>query len=403
MQHIVIVGGSLAGLSAAESLRSSSFEGRITVISDEYRMPYDRPPLSKEVLAGDWQPYRSELRSGEQYEALDVRWLLGDRAESLDAATRILSLRSGRELEYDGLVIATGARVRTLPDTDSMGGVHVLRTFDDCLGLRAALDAGPNRVAVIGAGFIGAEVAATCRKRGHEVTLIEALPQPLGRVLGPDMGEVMADIHRAHGVDLRLGVGVERLEAADRGVESVLLADGTQIEASVVVVGIGVIPNTEWLDGSGLEVDNGVVCDETCLAAPRIVAAGDVARWPNRLFGETMRVEHWDNAIDQGTHAAKTLLADMAGGKGEPFAPVPYFWSDQYDKKIQFAGRGGPDDTRAIAYGSVDEGRFCALYGREGRLVGVLGVNRMPKVMRLRRQIADGVSFDEAVAAGREG
>ena len=203
----------------------------------------------------------------------------------------------------------------------------------------------PTEVVVVGAGFIGAEVAATCRGRGHDVTMVEPLPTPLGRVLGDEMGGVMAEVHVEHGVDLRTGVGVDRLEADAGRVARVVLTDGTVVEADLVVIGIGVIPNTEWLEGSGLTLDNGVVCDATMLAAPGVTAAGDVARWPNQRFDELMRVEHWDNAIEQGVHAAERLLVD--DDDAVPFEPVPWFWSDQYDRKIQLAGRIRPgDDTR---------------------------------------------------------
>jgi NADPH-dependent 2,4-dienoyl-CoA reductase/sulfur reductase-like enzyme len=247
---------------------------------------------------------------------------------------------------------------------------------------------------VVGAGFIGAEVAATARARGLEVTLIEALPVPLQRVLGDEMGAVCAAIHRDHGVDLRVDTGVDGfVTAGDGRVAGVRLAGGEVVDADVVVVGVGVTPNTEWLDGSGLTIDNGVVCDETCLAAPGVVAAGDVARWPNRRFGEVMRVEHWDNAQDQGAHAARRLL-----GATEPYEPVPWFWSDQYDRKIQLAGRSGPGDDVAIVDGSVEERRFVALYGRAGRLVGVLGMNRPRLVMQFRQHIAEGLSWPDALS-----
>ena len=251
---------------------------------------------------------------------------------------------------------------------------------------------------MVGAGFIGAEVAATARDRGLDVTMVEMAETPLERVLGAVMGGVCAEVHVDHGVDLRLGVGVESLTGTDR-VEQVVLTDGTRLDADVVVVGVGVIPNTDWLEGSGLEIANGVVCDETCLAAPGVVAAGDVARWPNRLFGESMRVEHWDNAIGQGTAAARRLLAGEGGG--EPFAPVPWFWSDQYDRKIQLAGRSGPDDEVVVVTGEPAERRFAAIYGRAGRIVAVLGFNRPRHVMQYRRLIAKGASWDDALEFAR--
>jgi NADPH-dependent 2,4-dienoyl-CoA reductase/sulfur reductase-like enzyme len=297
-------------------------------------------------------------------------------------------------VSFDGLVIATGSRVRTLPGQPDLAGIHTLRTLDDCLALRADLEAVPSRVVVVGAGFIGAEVAATARQRGLEVTLLEALPVPLQRVLGDRMGSVCADLHRDQGVDVRLSTGVDAFVDDAKGrVAGVVLSDGTTLEADVVVVGVGVVPNTEWLEGSGLTIDNGVVCDETCLAAPGVVAAGDIARWPNRRFGEVMRVEHWENAQEQGAHAARRLLGDTA-----PYEPVPWFWSDQYDRKLQLAGRPRPDDEVRVVEGSLDERRFVALYGRAGRLVGVLGMNRPRHVMQLRSAIAERISFDDALA-----
>ncbi|MYB86715.1 MAG: NAD(P)/FAD-dependent oxidoreductase [Acidimicrobiaceae bacterium] len=391
---VTIVGASLAGLNAGEALRREGFDGRVTLIGAENHLPYDRPPLSKQVLAGDWEPERAALTDPEELEEDGIEARLGVRATALDLAARELTLHTGETVEFDGLVIATGARCRTMPGPEGISGVHVLRALDDCLALRADFEAMPQRVVVVGAGFIGAEVAATARGRGLDVTMVEALPTPLSRVLGDEMGEVCAEVHRDHGVDLRTAVGVERI-SGDGRVERVTLSDGSTIDADVVVVGIGVIPNTEWLDGSGLEVDDGVVCDASCLAADRVTAAGDVARWPNELFGETMRVEHWDNAAQQGAHAARRLL-DAAVG---PFTPVPWFWSDQYDRKIQLAGRVRGDDEVRVVTGSVEERRFAAIYGRAGRIVGVLGFNRPRHVMRYRALIEQRASFDEALVA----
>lgn len=392
---VTIVGASLAGLRAAETLRRDGFDGPVALIGDEFHEPYDRPPLSKQVLAGDWEPDRIALTPSDKLADLDLDLRLGTAAVGFDLASRTLRLAGdesgGETLEVDALLIATGARCRTLGQP--LQGVHVLRSLDDCLGLRADFDAAPDRVVVVGAGFIGAEVAATARTRGLDVTMIEALDAPLIRVLGPEMGEVCAAVHRDHGIDLRTGVGMEGLDGADR-VERVRLTDGSAVDASVVVVGIGVIPNTEWLEGSGLALDDGVVCDASGLAAPGVTAAGDVARWPNRRFGYPMRVEHWDNAAAQGAHSARALL-----GAAEPYEPVPWFWSDQYDRKIQLAGHVRPDDEVKVVAGSVDERRFAALYGRGGRLVGALGFNRPRHVMRYRAMIELGASFDDAAAA----
>lgn len=396
---VTVVGASLAGLRAAETLRRDGFDGPITLIGDEAHEPYDRPPLSKQVLAGDWEPDRIALTPSDKLADLDLDLRFGTTAAGFDLASRTLRITGGQAsgetgaetLEVDALLIATGARCRTLGEPRE--GVHVLRSVDDCLALRADFDAAPDRVVVVGAGFIGAEVAATARTRGLDVTVVEALSAPLIRVLGPEMGEVCAAVHRDHGVDLRTGVGVEGFDGAGR-VERVRLTDGSAVDASVVVVGIGVVPNTEWLEGSGLALNDGVVCDAAGLAAPGVAAAGDVARWPNRRFGEVMRVEHWDNAAAQGAHSARALL-----GAAEPYEPVPWFWSDQYDRKIQLAGHVRPDDEVRVVAGSVAERRFAALYGRGGRLMGALGFNRPRHVMRYRAMIEQGAAFEEALAA----
>ena len=393
MGHVVVVGASLAGLHAARALRRHGHDGTLTVVGDEPHLPYDRPPLSKQVLAGTWEPGRTALLN-ERDEALDLTWTLGRAATGLDPRARTVALDDGTELAYDGLVIATGATPRRLPGTEGLDGVHVLRSLDDALALRADLDAAPSRVVVVGAGFVGAEVAATARGRGLPVTLVEPLPVPLGRVLGGAVAETVAAVHRDEGVDLRLGVGVEAVEGGDR-VERVRLADGTTIACDVVVVGIGVVPNTGWLEGSGLPLADGVLADATCRVAPGIVAAGDVARWSHPTYGEDLRVEHWDHAIAQGGHAAETLLA---GEGAQPFAPVPWFWSDQYDRKIMLAGRPAAAEEVRVVDGSLDERRFVALYRRGDRVVAALGMNRPAPLARWRMRLADGVSWAEATA-----
>ncbi|MET0902815.1 MAG: FAD-dependent oxidoreductase [Acidimicrobiales bacterium] len=394
LDHIVIVGASLAGLRAAEELRTLGHAGTITLVGDEPHRPYERPPLSKQVLAGTKPPESAILSVVRGTpDDLDLEWRLGQTATGLDLAERAVLLGGGERLRFDGLLIATGASPKRLPGTDHLDGVHTLRSLDDCLEIRAELERSPRRVAVVGAGFIGAEVAATCRGLGIDVSLIEALPVPLERGLGPEMGAVVAEVHRDHGVDVRLGVGVVLIEGGDR-VERIRLTDGAVLDIDLVVIGIGVTPNTGWLEGSGLTIDNGVLCDATCTAAPGVVAAGDVARWPNPRFDEVMRVEHWDNAIAMGTHAARSLLA---GEAAQPYDPIPWFWSDQYDRKIQLAGRAAADDRVEVVAGSVDERRFVAFYGREGRVVGVLGMNQPAKVMRWRALIEERASWDDAM------
>ena len=315
---------------------------------------------------------------------LDLR--LGTRATALDVGARQVTLDDREPLAFDGLIIATGVRPRHL-DLGDLQGVHYLRTVDDCLAIRAAMDQGP-RVAVIGAGFIGGEVAGTARERGLAVTLIEALELPLLRVLSREVAEVVAAIHRDQGVTLRLGVGVDGL-VGDSRVEAVRLADGSVVPADLVVVGVGVTPATDWLETSGLALDNGVVCDERCVAkgAEGIVAAGDVARWYNPLFERSMRVEHWTNASEQGDAAAATLV--HGADNVEPFAPVPYFWSDQYDTKIQFIGIAEHADELRVVEGSLEERKFVAVYGKAGRIIGALGFSMPRRLMAYRALIAD--------------
>ncbi|MCU0268666.1 MAG: FAD-dependent oxidoreductase [Acidimicrobiales bacterium] len=397
MEAVAVVGASLAGLHAARALRIEGFAGRIVVVDADRHDPYDRPPLSKQFLAGTWD--RDRLTLAPVREELDLDWRLGRRATALDAGRRSVTLDDGEVLAVDGVVVATGTAARRLPGTDGIAGVHVVRTLDDAVALRADLDAGARRVVVVGAGFIGAEVAATCRGLGVDVTMVEALATPFERVLGPAVGSVLADVHRDHGVDLRAGVGVAGIDGAGR-VEQVRLSDGAVVEADVVVVGIGVVPATDWLEGSGLTVDDGIVVDETLLAAPGVVAAGDIARWPSARYGEALRVEHWDMAIAMGEAAARRLLVPSHGSPAV-FDHLPWFWSDQYDRKIQLAGRAGADHAVEVVVGSVEERRFVALYGRDGRVDGVLGMNRPRHVMQLRALADERVAWDEGLARAR--
>ena len=394
MRTVAIVGTSLAGLRAAETFRREGFDGRIVAIGAEPHLPYDRPPLSKELLRGYWEPEDIVLRK-QGVDELDLEWRLDARAVALDPSAREVELHDGERIAFDGLVISTGATPRRLPNQPALAGLFTLRTLDDALALRELLEARP-KVVVIGAGFIGAEIAATCRARGLDVTVLEMLPQPMVRGLGPALGAVIAAVHRDHGVDLRTAVTVDAiLDDGDGQVRGVRLGDGSVVDADVVVVGVGVVPETEWLAGSGLTVDNGVVCDATCAVADGIVAAGDVARWPNPLFdGRMMRLEHWTNATEQGVHAARRLL-----GHTEPFAPVPFVWSDQYDRKIQTVGvvSADTDVDVHIAHGTLADRQFVALFGHNGRLMGALGFNRARFVMQYRRIIAERGAWDDAL------
>jgi len=397
LDRVVIVGASLAGLRAAETLRQQEFAGQIVVVSDESEQPYDRPPLSKKVLSGEWQPDRIRLRKPEILESLDVEWVLGDGAAGLDVERRVVSLRSGREVGFDALVIATGGSVRRLPGQPEWRGIHELRTLSDSLALRAELEPG-RRVVVIGAGFIGLEVAATARTRGCDVTVLEGAPAPLIRGLGAEMGRHIARLHEDNGVTVRCDVKVDGFVEGERGVVAgIRLAGGEEIPADVVLVGVGVSPATAWLESSGLELRDGVVCDETLRAVPRVYAAGDVARWPNRLLGREMRVEHWTNASEQGAAAARNLLAESQGEAGTPYESVPFFWSDQYTSRIQFIGRAEGDETVEIVAGSPDEHSFVALYHVGDELRAALGVSRPKQVMPFSKLLAEGASWQQAL------
>ena len=390
LSRIVVVGASVAGYGAIQELRKAGYEGALTLVGAEHRLPYDRPPLSKQVLAGDWEPDRVDFRLPD---TLDVELRLGSAASALDLGERSLRLASGAELPYDGLIIATGAAPRQLPGSERIEGVHVLRTLDDCLAVRAAFEQGA-RVAVVGAGFIGCEVAATARRRGLEVSLIEALPLPLAGALNPEIGQACADLHRAHGVDLRCGVMVEGIDGGQRA-ERLRLSDGSTVEADVVVVGIGVTPATAWLQSSGLTLDDGVVCDSTCMAAPGVYAAGDVARWYNPRYARLMRIEHWTNAMEQGRAAARNLLAGPEDA--EPYDHLPYFWSDQYDTSIQLAGSTDGTDEFRVVRGTLEDGEFIALFRSGERIAGLLGFGLARDFARTRRLITQDDSWETVI------
>ena len=385
MRRIVVVGASAAGLAAAETLRCEGYDGTLTLVGDEPHAPYDRPPLSKQLLAAEWESERLALRTPADLAALDLDLRLGVPAAGLELADSSVRLADGCEVPYDGLIVATGVRARRLPGE----GAHVLRTLDDALTLRDRLGPGL-RLVVVGAGFLGAEAAAVAWRLGAEVTLLEPAPVPLAHAVGTQVGELLTRAHLERGVDLRCGVSVS--EVTEDGVR---LADGEVIEADEVLVAVGSLPNTEWLEGSGLTVGDGVVCDEYCEAARNVYAAGDVARWYNPLFGTAMRIEHRTNAAEQGMAAARNLLNPEAR---KPFAPVPYFWSDQYDMRIQAYGYLRGHDEVAVVDGDLGERRFVAAYRTGDRVTGALAVGMPPKAIRQWRQaIAAGATWGEAV------
>ncbi|MEU6576518.1 FAD-dependent oxidoreductase [Streptomyces sp. NPDC046805] len=382
MRTVTVVGASLSGLYAARALRAQGFDGRLVIVGDEPHRPYDRPPLSKDFLTGRADEYQLALTDAEELAELRAEWLLGTRARGLDTRGRTVLLDDGRTIRTDGVVIATGATARRLPG-DGLVGVHTLRTLDDARALRDRLHRGPRRVVVIGGGFIGAETASSCASRGHAVTVVEAAPLPLVPQLGVDMAAVCAALHRRGGVDLVTGTGVAGLRGT-ASVSGVELADGRLLPADVVIVGIGAIPNTAWLAGSTLALRDGVLCDDGCVTAlPQVVAVGDVAR-----VGGT-RAEHWTSATQQPRIAVANLLA---GRTLETVRSVPYFWSDQYGTRIQFAGRRRDDDTVRVTEGDIAEGGpaeggFLARYERGGRTVAVLSVDRPRAFMRARREL----------------
>jgi 3-phenylpropionate/trans-cinnamate dioxygenase ferredoxin reductase component len=377
--RIAIVGSAVAGFAAARALRRQSFDGEIVVIGAERHQPYDRPPLSKAFLTGECSV--AELALADPAEELDVRWRLGTPAARLDPGNRRIVLDDGEEIRADGVIVATGARARRLPAADGLATVHTLRSLDDAIALRAALRPG-RRLVVVGAGFIGAEVASSARALGLEVTVVEALPTPLAGPLGAEMGAVCAGLHGDHGVGLRTGVPVTRLSR-----DAVELADGTRLPADVVLVGIGARPNVEWLAGSGLAIADGVVTDESgATNLPAVVATGDCATFYHRHAGRAIRVEHWTHAFEQPAVAVATLLS--GGNQRPPDRPeIPYFWSDQYGVRIQFAGHREDGDAVRIVEGDTDRRSFLALYERDGRPVAVLGMNQPKLFTRWRRQL----------------
>lgn len=397
-RHLVVVGASLAGLRAVEAARKDGFDGRITLVGAEPHLPYDRPPLSKEFLDATGERKETPaFRTEEVLRAdLGVELLLGIPATALDTRARAV-LVGGRAIGYDALVIATGATARQLPRTQGLDGVHTLRTLDDAVAIRRALDAGA-RTVVIGAGFIGSETAAAARKRGLDVVVVEAQPTPLVRAVGEAMGGACASLHRRHGTDLRCGVSVTALEGEGR-VERVRLSDGTVLDAELVVVGTGAVPATNWLKGSGLTLDNGVVCDETLFTgAEGVYAAGDIARWHNPAFDRSMRLEHWTSAAEQGALAARNAL-NPAAAKG--YSTVPYFWSDQYDSRIQFVGIPDADEIDMVDGDIERDHQGVALYRAGDRLVGALAVNRPTEIMKYRGLIARGTSWADGLAFAR--
>ena len=401
MQTLAIVGASLAGLSAARAARAQGFAGRLVIIGDEHHRPYDRPPLSKDFLLGTITSEDLFLETDD--DGLQAEWLLGGGAVGLDADSRTVRLSDGSSVSADGIVIATGARARKLPALEGLENVFYLRTIADAQGLTPRLVPG-GRMTVIGAGFIGAEVASAAASRGMEVTMINNAPVPFTAQLGQDMGDVVAKLHLANGVDLISGVVIEQFLTSDGLATGLTLADGRQLETDVVVVGIGAEPNTEWLEGSGVELGSGVLCDAMGRTnVPGIVAVGDCAAWFDKASGGHRRIEHWTGALERAALAVQALLDSDA--LEQPLKP-PYFWSDQHGVKIQFAGHSAGYDRVEIETGDPQEHSFVAVYYRGDAPVAVLGMNQPRLFTKWRRSLAapaskpaDQPAFAAAVAS----
>jgi NADPH-dependent 2,4-dienoyl-CoA reductase/sulfur reductase-like enzyme len=394
LRRILVVGASLAGLRAAEKLRAEGFDGTLTILGAEPHPPYDRPPLSKELLAGTREPDGVALRVAP---TLGAEWILGDAATALDLGGRTVRTASGRELAWDGLVLATGSRPRRLPGLDpATPGVHELRTLDDALRLREAL-AGRPRVVMVGCGFIGVEVASTASQLGAEVSVVSL--DPALAIAGPLVSGVAAAMLADHGVHVHLGRKIERVLGAGR-VEALVLDDGTRLDADHVVVAVGAVPEVGWLEGSGLVLDGGIACDASsaALGAEGVVAAGDVARWPNPVFGGMpMRVEHWTNAVEQGMAAARTLL--HGPGPQTAYRSVPSFWSNHFGTRVQSVGVLGLADRTEVVDGSVEERRFVAAAYRGPELVGAVTYGNPRGLAPFRAQLARAGRPAEAVAS----
>ncbi|GAA5119529.1 NAD(P)/FAD-dependent oxidoreductase [Haloechinothrix salitolerans] len=392
MSRAIVVGTGIAGATAALTLRSTGYEGPIVLIGEEPDEPYRKPPLSKDVLRGTMPFERTRLRAPDTWEKQDIELRTGERVTDVDVLARKLALDGGERLDYELLLLATGGSPRPLPIADGLDGVHMLRSASDVPALRDRLNDG-SRVLVIGAGLIGAEVAATARSRGCDVTMLEAEPTPLSRLLPPRIARVYAELHRSHGVELHTGVDVVSLERTADGLVT-RDADGRDWTADTVVVAIGMVPNTELAERAGIAVDNGILVDEYFeTSVPGVYAAGDVANQPNVLLGGRQRIEHWQSAQEQGAAAARNMLGDRT-----PFSQVPWCWSDQYGVNLQVAGWPVVTDDVSIR-GDLDALNFTAVFHRDGRLVGAVGVNRAKEIRALRKLISTAPGADPALLA----
>ena len=386
----VIVGAGIAGNAAAETLRKQGFEGEVHLVGAEPHRPYDRPPLSKEFLSGSKEQDKLFFKPEDFYAEHSIQLHLGTEATALDPTSKTLTLVDGASLRFDKLLLATGSRVRTLPIPGSeLEGIHYLRTIDDSQAIAQSMNSA-SRVVIVGAGFIGSEVAAVCKTAGLEVTVLEIQPQPMAHILGEEMGAIYANLHTSRGIDLRLQEGISGIRGSSRA-EQVITDQGNAIDCDFVVIGVGIAPDTALAESAGLEVDRGILVDEHCQTShPDIYAAGDVANWFHPGLGHRLRVEHWDNALNQGAAAAKSML-----GAAEPYSPTLYFWSDQYDLNIQYLGHATEWDEIAIR-GNPGEEKFTAFYLKDGSVHGALVVNNFRDIRPTRTLIDQKTSITAA-------
>jgi 3-phenylpropionate/trans-cinnamate dioxygenase ferredoxin reductase subunit len=391
----VIVGASLAGAKAAAELRERGFDGRVVLVGAESERPYERPPLTKDYLQGKSERGKAYVHDEDFYGQQQIELRVGAVAESIDPQASTVTLAGGEELAYDGLLLTTGAEPRriSVPGAD-LKGVHYLRTLGDCDALRERLGAGSGRVAVVGAGWIGSEFAASARGAGLEVTVIDPLALPNERIFGAEIGEFYRDVHLRHGVEMVLQDGVEALEG-DGAVSAVRTSKGRRIECDFAVIGVGVIPRVSLAEAAGLTVENGIQVDAACkTSAPNIFAAGDVANAWHPFYERRIRVEHWANALNQGPAAARSMLGDTVS-----YDRIPYFFSDQYDVGMEYSGYA-TDWDEVVFRGDRDSGEFVAFWLADGRVVGGMNVNvwdvnaHVQALIRSRQQVDAGALRD---------
>lgn len=393
MRRIAVVGASLAGAKAVAALRAEGYDGNLVMVGAESHLPYDRPPLSKQYLDGSWPVDRLTVLTQRDADELQVELELGDGAQQVDLGTRTLTLESGARLPFDGLVLATGARPIRLPDDFNLEGVYYLRTLDDADAIREAMRTASSMV-IVGAGFIGSELASAAVDKDTDVTIVDRSVLPMEPAIGSDAAAYIANLHVSHGIHLKLGVDLQHISR--RGGHLILrFNDGTRITTDMVVVGVGSTPNTEWLENSGLELQNGVVCDRYCRTmAQDVVVAGDVGRWFDVRRGRHVREEHWTNAIEQGAYVARSLL--MANADADPYSALPFFWTRLYNVRIHMIGHYAPTAQTSIISGDLASDNFVEVCHEDGRITGAIAVGKTRILAQCREMVDSNARLDVA-------